>query len=134
MGNERLRTAMAAAHVDIDAVVAATGVAPKTVQRWLAGRTPYPRHRCAIAALLGEDECYLWPTPSESSSHWTRFRQLWRSAGNQKEALRQIQHSFGATLPDQLINIYHHATIIIDADGSAVIEQAYKVPMFPIAR
>jgi hypothetical protein len=36
-------------------------VDPKTVQRWLAGRTPHTRHRWALAKLLGEDEDYLWP-------------------------------------------------------------------------
>ena len=37
MGNERLRTAMAKARVDIEAVTNKTGVDPKTVQRWLDG-------------------------------------------------------------------------------------------------
>ena len=31
------------------------------MQRWLIGRVPHPRHRWAIANLLGEDEGYLWP-------------------------------------------------------------------------
>ena len=61
MGNERLRTAMAKAHVDIEAVTNKTGVDPKTVQRWLDGRVPYARHRWAISALVSEDETYLWP-------------------------------------------------------------------------
>ena len=42
MANERLRTAMAAAQVDLDAIIEATGVDPKTVQRWMNGRTPLP--------------------------------------------------------------------------------------------
>jgi hypothetical protein len=61
MGNERLRTAMAKARVDIEAVTNKTGVDPKTVQRWLDGRVPYARHRWAISALVSEDETYLWP-------------------------------------------------------------------------
>ena len=61
MGNERLRTAMAKARVDIEAVTNKTGVDPKTVQRWLDGRVPYARHRWAISALVNEDETYLWP-------------------------------------------------------------------------
>ena len=61
MANERLRSAMAKAQADIEAITQATGVDPKTVQRWLSGRIPHPRHRWAIATLLGEDEGYLWP-------------------------------------------------------------------------
>jgi hypothetical protein len=36
-------------------------VDPKTVERWLAGRTPHPRSRLAIAKLLGRPESELWP-------------------------------------------------------------------------
>src|SRR4051794_7095193 len=61
MANERLRGALAARALTIDAVATHTGVDPKTVQRWLAGRTPHPRHRWALAALVREDETYLWP-------------------------------------------------------------------------
>jgi len=61
MANERLRGAMAKAQADVEAITKATGVDPKTVQRWLNGRVPHPRHRWAIASLLREDEGYLWP-------------------------------------------------------------------------
>lgn len=62
MANERLRTAMANAGVDIDQVAQATMVDPKTVQRWLAGRVPHPRHRWKVSALVGQEEGWLWPT------------------------------------------------------------------------
>jgi transcriptional regulator with XRE-family HTH domain len=62
MTNERLRSALAARALTVDAVAARAGVDPKTVQRWLAGRTPHTRHRWTIAALVREDEAYLWPT------------------------------------------------------------------------
>ncbi len=62
MANERLRHAMAAAHVDIDAITRATNVDPKTVQRWLRGRVPHARHRWKIAKLLKEREDFLWST------------------------------------------------------------------------
>jgi hypothetical protein len=61
LANERLRTAMAVAHVDLDAIVEATGVDPKTVQRWINGRTPNARHRSKLVQLVGEGETYLWP-------------------------------------------------------------------------
>jgi hypothetical protein len=61
MGNERLRSAMAKAHVSVESISNETGVDPKTVQRWLGGRVPYARHRWAISKLLDEEEAYLWP-------------------------------------------------------------------------
>lgn len=61
MANERLRAAMAAAHVDVGELARAAQVDPKTVQRWLAGRTPHARHRWAVATRLSEDDSHLWP-------------------------------------------------------------------------
>jgi hypothetical protein len=61
MSNERLRRAMATAHVGVEEVAEAAKVDPKTVQRWLSGRLPYARHRCDVAKLLAEDEAFLWP-------------------------------------------------------------------------
>ena len=62
MANERLRSAMAKAGKDIANLADATAVDPKTVQRWLAGRVPHPRHRWVIASLVDEDEGHLWPS------------------------------------------------------------------------
>src|SRR4030081_3349898 len=62
MANERLRAAMAKAGKDILSLACATEVDPKTVQRWLAGRVPHPRHRWAIASILDEEEGHLWPS------------------------------------------------------------------------
>ena len=53
MSNERLRGAILQARLSIDQVAEHTGVDPKTVTRWLGGRVPHPRHRFAVAALLG---------------------------------------------------------------------------------
>lgn len=126
MGNERLRTAMTTARVDVDAVAVTAGVDPKTVQRWLAGRTPHTRHRWAVASMVGEDEHYLWPVSPESASYRDRFRRVWQTASDEPTAIRQAQGTFGAALPGQLINIEHHATITIESDGSAAIEQAFR--------
>ncbi|MFB9472389.1 XRE family transcriptional regulator [Nonomuraea salmonea] len=59
--NNNLRYALAAARLTTTDVAAALAVDPKTVSRWLNGRTPYPRHRWAIADLLNIDEADLWP-------------------------------------------------------------------------
>ncbi|HEU5472036.1 MAG TPA: XRE family transcriptional regulator [Actinophytocola sp.] len=62
MPNERLRDALLRNGLDLDHVAKATGVDPKTVERWITkGRIPYPRHRHAIAAMVRETENYLWP-------------------------------------------------------------------------
>lgn len=62
VANHRLRTAMLQRGLSPDAVARELGVDPKSVERWLAGRqTPYRKHRHRLAALVGEDELYLWP-------------------------------------------------------------------------
>lgn len=66
MGNERLLNAMIAAHVDIETITRETNVDPKTVQRWLKGRIPHPRHRWKIAELLKEREDFLWPDSDDA--------------------------------------------------------------------
>lgn len=62
MTNERLRDAILRTGLDLDHVARATGVDPKTVERWITtDRVPYPRHRHAIASMVRETENYLWP-------------------------------------------------------------------------
>lgn len=61
MSNERLVAAVTGSGITLERVAHQLGVDPKTVQRWLAGRTPHPRHRYAMARLLGESEEFLWP-------------------------------------------------------------------------
>ncbi|MCX2948137.1 DUF5919 domain-containing protein [Lentzea sp. NEAU-D7] len=62
MPNQRLRDALLRNTLGFDEVAKATGVDPKTVERWITqDRTPYPRHRHAIAAMVRETETYLWP-------------------------------------------------------------------------
>lgn len=56
--------------VGLDPVDVATslGVDPKTVQRWLRGRIPYPRYQEGLVALTGWSAHDLWPRsprPSE---------------------------------------------------------------------
>ena len=61
MTNERLRAALDRAGVSSEALARTTEVDPKTVQRWVAGRVPHPRHRHLVAARVEEDEDFLWP-------------------------------------------------------------------------
>jgi transcriptional regulator with XRE-family HTH domain len=94
MRNERLRAAMLERGVTPAEIAEAMGIDPKTVERWIAGRTPYRRHRYAVATRLGVDEAYLWPdaltrdqvaSAAESEivtiypHRWTVPSDLWRN-------------------------------------------------------
>jgi transcriptional regulator with XRE-family HTH domain len=94
MPNDRLRTAMLERGVTPSDLAEALRVDPKSVERWIGGRTPYRRHRYAVAAHLGVDEAYLWPdaltadqvaSASESEiiniypHRWTVPSDLWRN-------------------------------------------------------
>ncbi|WP_034488136.1 hypothetical protein [Actinomadura oligospora] len=96
--NERLRRAMFRSGLDIDSLAQAVEVSTKSVERWLhSGMTPYPRTRYRVAAVLGEDESYLWPaaidkaslTGAELVATWPRRsdvpRELWTDLLRQAE-------------------------------------------------
>ncbi|MEN3612125.1 XRE family transcriptional regulator [Plantactinospora sp. ZYX-F-223] len=75
MPNDRLRDALLRNGLTPAAVAEKLGVDPKSVERWMTqDRTPYPRHRHAIAALARESESYLWPN-AVSSEKATRIAQ-----------------------------------------------------------
>jgi hypothetical protein len=88
--SDTLRQALARARLQPIDVAAALEVDPKTVDRWLKGRVPYPRHRWAVADLLQADEADLWPDiiqPRRAISHevqavyphrWTVPHNVWR--------------------------------------------------------
>jgi len=61
VSNQRLAATVATTGLSLEQVARKVDVDPKTVQRWLSGRTPHPRHRYAVAQLLGESEEFLWP-------------------------------------------------------------------------
>ncbi len=61
MPNERLRHAINQAGIDPEGLADRVEVDVKTVQRWLAGRPPYPRLRARVARALGCEEHELWP-------------------------------------------------------------------------
>ncbi|WP_224402153.1 DUF5919 domain-containing protein [Pseudonocardia sp. ICBG1034] len=63
MANDRLRDAIHRAGLTTEKVADHIGVDPKSVERWITrDRTPYPKNRHGIAALLRESEAYLWPS------------------------------------------------------------------------
>ncbi|MCU7731170.1 XRE family transcriptional regulator [Actinoplanes sp. KI2] len=69
--NHPLARAIRGAGINSVDVAAHLGVDPKTVQRWMAGRMPYPRHRNALSRLTGWSPHDLWPElprPAESAA------------------------------------------------------------------
>ncbi|BFU45772.1 DUF5919 domain-containing protein [Krasilnikovia sp. MM14-A1004] len=100
MPNERLRTAMLERGLTPSSLAEALNVDPKSVERWINGRTPYRRHRYQVAAHLGVDEVYLWPdalSPDQVASaseseiiniyphRWTVPSEVWRHMFDQAE-------------------------------------------------
>lgn len=68
MGNERLRSHLAAKGMAAADLAAAVEVDPKTVERWISsGRVPHQRHRVRAAELLEVDQSYLWPGLNEGA-------------------------------------------------------------------
>jgi len=61
MANTTLQDALTDAGLNPERFAEIIGVDPKTVQRWVAGTTPYRRHRQAIARALEIPEHRLWP-------------------------------------------------------------------------
>jgi transcriptional regulator with XRE-family HTH domain len=73
LGNEHLRTAITRSGLTLEEFADIVGVDVKTVQRWLAGRVPYPRHRARVAGALDTTEHALWPdsvpVPTTTEEH-----------------------------------------------------------------
>ncbi len=62
MANDRLKSALAAAAMTSAQLGERLQVDSKTVDRWIAnGRIPHRSNRQRVAAVLGQDEDYLWP-------------------------------------------------------------------------
>lgn len=117
-GNDRLRTAMAARQVTIEDVAARAEVDPKTVQRWLGGRTPHLRNRIAVAAMVGEDPEYLWPETDRGREEGAR-------ADDEVVATYAQRALVPGELWDQLIE---YATRRIDLLGFAMLHVPEQHP------
>lgn len=105
MANQRLRDALLSNGMTSAEVASHAGVDPKTVERWITkNRTPYPKHRHAIAAMLRESETYLWPDALDSEA---------TTAVAQSEVL-QIYPNRNAVPPDVWTRLLDQATSRVD--------------------
>ena len=75
--NENLRRALLRARLSDEDVATRLEVDPKTVRRWLEGRTPYLRHRWALAGMLDLDETDLWPQARTTRPHPAEVRAIY---------------------------------------------------------
>lgn len=65
--NERLRGALVSAGLTPTQLAERVEVDPRTVERWITkGRAPHRTHRLKVAAVLGKDDVYLWPSTANS--------------------------------------------------------------------
>ncbi len=115
--NDALRRALADARLRETDVAAALGVDPKTVQRWISGRVPHPRHRWAVADLLQLNEQELWPapdTPAAPVSHEIKACYPYRSAVPRDEWQRLFASA------EREINILVYAALFLAEDGGIV--------------
>lgn len=120
MANERLRAAMATAHVGVETLAERLGVDPKTVQRWLMGRVPHARHRWSLAGLLGEDEHYLWPPEDRGV----------RGASPTAELVAAFTHRADVP-PDRWWEMFSGAREQIDLLGYAMLFLMEQHPQLP---
>lgn len=69
MSNERLRSALLKRGLTYADLGEQVQVDPKTVERWVTQpRKPHRAHRLRVAALLGEDDGFLWPETANDRS------------------------------------------------------------------
>jgi hypothetical protein len=61
MANEQLRQAIHDAGLEPEDLATQIEVDIKTVERWIAGRTPYPRYRTRVSRALNREQHELWP-------------------------------------------------------------------------
>ncbi len=145
MPNERLRDAILRNGLTPTSVASQIGVDPKTVERWITqDRTPYPKHRHAIAAAVRQTESYLWPdalSPQRAAgvaeSEIVRIyprrsavpNDLWGQLLEQANNHIGILAYAGLFLPEQ--NPRFVPTLVAKANSGAMVEVALGDPECP---
>lgn len=117
--NETLRSALAQKGIDQLGLASALQVDPKTVERWLAGRTPHPRSRLAIAKLLGRTEAELWPTAATNSAGRTsRFGPEIRAVYPHRYAVpRQVWYDLFASAEHEIDILVYSGLFLFEDTG-----------------
>jgi DNA-binding transcriptional regulator YdaS (Cro superfamily) len=116
MANDRLKNSLRKAGLTAEQFAEIIAVDPKTVQRWVAGRTPYPKHRTTISRALDVPEHDLWPDvvpppPATTTTHEQP------AVGDLTGAWGQRSHP-DAPRPDALMTEPVERIDLLDGDGT----------------
>ena len=122
MSNERLRSAMKAAHVDIDDITKATNVDTKTVQRWLNGRVPHARHRWKIAELLKEQDDFLWSTSDTRATDILHTSEVVAAYAHRNEVPPSVWNQLFLKARER-IDLLGNSMLFIPEQSSRLVEQ-----------
>jgi lambda repressor-like predicted transcriptional regulator len=110
MANKQLRDAIQNTGIDIQELADQVRVDPKTIERWVAGRTPYPRYRARLAKALGTTQQQLWP-------HLTPETEAPVGGTGQGQAGRTNDNNIGGGSADEDDDADHDADAGQDDDG-----------------
>ncbi|MFF0145973.1 hypothetical protein ATK36_0460 [Amycolatopsis sulphurea] len=125
MANDRLRTAILAANLDVDRLAAAVGVDPKTADRWISKeRVPHRRTRHKILEVLGGREEDLWPTLTADL----------RAAPTESELVHLYESRSAITRAgwEALLNRVEDSMDMLVFSGAFLVEQYNFVPFIRI--
>ncbi|MGV9362286.1 helix-turn-helix domain-containing protein [Amycolatopsis sp. NPDC003731] len=122
MANDRLRTAMLAANLDVERLAAKVGVDPKTADRWISKeRVPHRGTRHKILAVLGGREEDLWPSLVADT----------RPAHTESELvhLYESRSSITGAGWEALLNGVQQSMDVLVFSGAFLVEQYNFVPL-----
>ena len=115
--NHPLARALRGAGITAVDVSTHLGVDPKTVQRWISGRVPYPRHRDALVSLTGWSPHDLWPSlprPAEPATVADEVRVVYpHRSGVPSDAWTRLLHC-----AEREIGILAYSALFLAEDAS----------------
>ncbi|MFW5415483.1 XRE family transcriptional regulator [Nocardiopsis sp. CNT-189] len=112
---------MAASRLTETDVAAHLGVDPKTVQRWLSGQRPYPRHRWAVADLLQVEESALWPEEGRPQEDPALSEHAHRVYAHRWEVPREVWRDLFASARQEIGILVYSGLFLADDAGMAEI-------------
>ena len=117
LSNERLRSALLKRGLTYADLGEQVQVDPKTVERWVTQpRRPHRAHRLRVAALLGEDDGFLWPeTANDKASISASQAEIVEVFPNRGSVSSEFWLSMVDRAGDQIDLLAYAASFIHDA-------------------
>ncbi|WP_326568048.1 helix-turn-helix transcriptional regulator [Amycolatopsis rhabdoformis] len=122
MANDRLRTAMLAANLDVHSLAGKVGVDWKTVDRWIGKeRVPHRSTRQKVVAVLGGREEDLWPSLAADS----------RPAQSESELvhLYESRSAITGAAWEALLSGVQYSMDVLVFSGAFLVEQYNFIPL-----